>query len=138
MAAAIVATGQPVFSAWVVGSGSIATSVAVTGATVSSAWSVARMVLCDVEHDRPRLEQNEITFLISRNLPERMKRPVCGFLHLGERNEPNVIWLAGFFQRPANAHVARQSLAAIGRPLKRGNNRGHWKAPGVCMAPSRR
>jgi hypothetical protein len=40
MAAAIVATGQPVFSAWVVGSGSIATSVAVTGATVSSAWSV--------------------------------------------------------------------------------------------------
>jgi hypothetical protein len=40
MAAAIVATGQPVSSAWIVDSGSVATSVAVTGTPVSSAWSV--------------------------------------------------------------------------------------------------
>ncbi len=32
------------------------------------------MALCDMEHDRPRLEQDKIAFFISRNLPERMKR----------------------------------------------------------------
>jgi hypothetical protein len=28
------------------------------------------MALRDMEHDRPRLEQGEIAFLIGRNLPE--------------------------------------------------------------------
>jgi hypothetical protein len=34
----------------------------------------ARMALGDMEHDRACLEQGEITFLIGRNLAERMKR----------------------------------------------------------------
>ena len=85
----------------------------------------ARMALGDVEHDRAGLEQGEIAFLIGRNLAERMKRQMRGFLHRTKRNQPNLVRLAHFFERPANARVTRQSLAAIGRPFKGGNGDGH-------------
>ena len=39
------------------------------------------MALCDMEHDRPRLEQDEIAFFIGWNLPERMKRSMRWILH---------------------------------------------------------
>ena len=91
------------------------------------------MALSDMEHDRPCLEQSEIAFFVSRNLPERMKRQMCRFLHRTERNKTNLVRLAHFFQRPTNARVTRQPLAAIGRPFKGGNGGGHWKAPGDCM-----
>ena len=48
-----------------------------------------------------------------------------GFLHLTERNKTNVVRLAHLFERPANAHVTRQSPAAIGRPFKSGDRGGH-------------
>ena len=67
-----------------------------------------------MEHDRPCLEQGEIAFLIGRNLAERMKRPMRRFLHRTERNKTNLVGLADFFKRPANAHIARQSPATIG------------------------
>ena len=41
-----------------------------------------------------------------------------GLLHFTERNKTNIVRLAHFFKRPANAHVTRQSPAAIGRPFK--------------------
>jgi hypothetical protein len=85
----------------------------------------ACMALCDKEHYRPRLEQGKIAFLIGRNVPERMKRSMRGFLHRTERNKTNLVRLAHFFKRPANAHVTRKSLAAIGRPFKGGNGGGH-------------
>src|SRR5579859_5331894 len=88
------------------------------------------MVLCDMEHDRPRLEQSKIAFFIGRNLPERMKRSMRGSLHRIERNKANLVRLTHFFERPANAHVTRQSLAAIGRPFKGGNGGGHSKGHG--------
>ena len=72
----------------------------------------------DMEHDRPRLEEGEIAFFIGRNLPERMKRAMRGLLHRFERNKTNVVRLAHLFKRPANAHVARQAPAAIGRASK--------------------
>jgi hypothetical protein len=72
------------------------------------------MALGDMEHDRPCLEQSEIAFLIGRNLTERMQRPMRGFLHRLERNKTNLVGLADFFKRPANARITRQSLAAIG------------------------
>src|SRR5262245_7325331 len=84
------------------------------------------MVLRDMEHDRPRLEQGEIAFFIGRYLPERMKCKVRGLLHRTERKQTNVIRLAYFFERPANAHVPRQPLAAIGRPFKGGDGDSHW------------
>src|SRR5262249_5036462 len=84
----------------------------------------------DMEHDGPRLEQGEIAFFIGRNLSERMKRSMRRFLHLTERNKTNVVKLAHFFERPANAHVARLSLAAIGRPFKGGYGGGHWNGHG--------
>ena len=59
-----------------------------------------------------------------------------GFLHLGERNEANVVGLAHFLERPANAHVTRQSPAAIGRAFKGGDGGAHWEAPGDCLAAS--
>src|SRR3954462_1724357 len=86
------------------------------------------MALGDMEHDRARLEQAEIAFFVGRNLPERMKRQMRGLLHRLERNKTNLVRLAHFFQRPANARIARQSLAAIGRPFKRGNGDGHREA----------
>src|SRR3981189_77305 len=91
------------------------------------------MTLGDMEYDRPRLEEGEIAFFIGRNLPERMKHTMRGFLHFTERKKTNVVRLAHFFKRPANAHVTRQSLAAIGRPFKGCNGGGHWKTPGDCM-----
>jgi hypothetical protein len=72
------------------------------------------MALGDMEDDRPGLEQGEIAFLVGRNLAERMKRQMRGFLHRAERNKANLVGLAHFFKRPANARIARQSLAAIG------------------------
>src|SRR6266851_1649976 len=73
----------------------------------------ARVALGDMEHNRPCLEQGEIAFLIGRNLAERMKRPMRGFLHRTERNKANLVGLAHFFKRPANARITYQSLAAI-------------------------
>ena len=72
------------------------------------------MALGDMEDDRPGLEQSQIAFLIGRDLAERMKCQMGGLLHRPKRNQPNLVRLAHFFQRPANARIARQSLAAIG------------------------
>ncbi len=94
------------------------------------------MALRDVEDDRPRLEQGEIAVFIGRNLPERMEREMRGLLHLVERDQTDVVGLAHFLKRPANAHLTRQAPAAIGRGRKGGDGGGHWKAPGGCMTPS--
>ena len=72
------------------------------------------MALGDMEYDRPRLEQGEIAFLVGGNLAERMKRQVRGLLHRPKRNKANLVGLAHFFERPANARITRQSPAAIG------------------------
>ena len=37
---------------------------------------------------------------------------MCGFLHRPERNKTNLVRSAHFLQRPANARITRQSLAA--------------------------
>src|SRR5258708_34965439 len=58
-----------------------------------------------------------------------MKRQMCGFVHRPERNKTNLVRLAHFLQRPANARITRQSLAAIRRPFKGGNGDGHREAP---------
>ena len=72
------------------------------------------MALGDMEHDRPGLEQGEVAVLIGRNLAERMKRQMRGFLHRTKRDKPDVVRLAHFLERPANARIARQSPAAVG------------------------
>ena len=77
-------------------------------------WQQARMALGDMEDDRPCLEQGEIAFLVGRNLAERMKRQMRGFLHRTKRNKANLVGLAHFLKRPANARIARQPPAAIG------------------------
>src|SRR4051794_10313112 len=87
------------------------------------------MALRDVEYDRSCLEQAEIAFFISWNLPDRMQRQMCRLLHRLERNKPDFVRLAHFFQRPANARVTRQSLAAIGRMFEGGNGGDHCNAP---------
>src|ERR1700728_1375363 len=94
------------------------------------------MVVGDMENDRPSLEQGEIAFFICRNLPERMKREMRGFLHLGEREKTDLVRLASLFKCPANAHVTRQSLAAIRRRCKSGDGGRHWKAPDDCVTTS--
>ena len=48
-----------------------------------------------------------------------------GLLHRGERKQANVVGLAHFLERPAHAHVARQSPAAIGRAFEGGDGDGH-------------
>jgi hypothetical protein len=70
-----------------------------------------------VQHDRARFEDGQIALLISRNLAEWMQGQVSGLFQRAERNEANLVGLSGFFERPANARVACQSFAAIGRPF---------------------
>src|SRR5690606_5700852 len=65
----------------------------------------AGMALRDMKHDRPRLEQDELTVLIRRNLPEWVQRAMLGLLHRFERDKANVVRLTHFLERPANAHV---------------------------------
>jgi hypothetical protein len=74
----------------------------------------AGMMLGDVEDDRAGFEQDEIAFLIGGNLAEGMERQMRGLLHRGKGNEAHLIGQARFFERPANAGIARQPLAAIG------------------------
>src|SRR5207248_2713064 len=94
------------------------------------------MALGDMEHDRPCLEQGEVAFLIGRNLAERMKRQMRGFLHRAKRNKANLVGLTHFLKRPANARITRQSLPAIGRPFKSGDGGGHWNGPGDWITQS--
>src|ERR671933_2172466 len=87
------------------------------------------MVLGDVEDDRACLEQGKIAFLIGRNQAERMKAQMRGFLLGAERDKADLVGLANLFKRPANARIARQALAAIGRPLEGGDDDGHRETP---------
>ena len=89
----------------------------------------ARMVLGDVEDDRACLEQGKVAFLIGRNQPERMQAQMRGFHLRTERDKANLVGLAHLLQRPANARIARQALAAIGRPLKGGDDDRHRETP---------
>jgi hypothetical protein len=57
-----------------------------------------------------------------------MKAQMRGFLLGAERNQAHLIGLAHFFKRPANARIARQASAAIGRPVKSGDDDGHLES----------
>jgi hypothetical protein len=96
--------GQPVWSLAVPSSrigGSTVLSAAnvhvIARSGIRIIWQQARMVLRYVEHDRPCLEQAEVAFFVGRNLPERMKRQMCGLLHRHERNKTNLVGLTHFF-----------------------------------------
>lgn len=67
----------------------------------------------------------EIAFFTGRDLPERMRLKMRGFLHRTERKKMNLVTLADSFKRPANAHVTRHSPAAVGRAFKGGDSGGH-------------
>src|SRR3954470_20620675 len=54
-----------------------------------------------------------------------MKAQMRGFLLRAERDKANLVGLAHLFKRPANARIARQALAAVGRPLKGRDDDGH-------------
>lgn len=71
-------------------------------------------MLGDVKHDRPRLEQGEVAVLIGRNLAKRMRFEMRRFLHGAEGNQADVVGLADLLQRPADARIPRQPLAAVG------------------------
>jgi hypothetical protein len=72
-----------------------------------------------MEHDCSPLIQGEIAFFIGLNLPERMERTMRGFHYLSEQYKTNVVGLAHFFKRPANAHVTRQFIATITATVKK-------------------
>ena len=64
-----------------------------------------------------------------------------GLLHRLERDEANRVGLAHFLERPADARVARQSPAAVGRAFESGDGDGHrvaapWRIIGQpgCLA----
>src|SRR3546814_3991506 len=87
------------------------------------------MMLRDMKDDRSRLKQDEIAFLIGRDLPERMKREMRWLFHLGEGNKANVIRLANLFEGPANPHVSREALSLIRRGFKGSDGGRHGKSP---------
>ena len=96
------------------------------------------MALGDVEDDGAGFEEAEVALLIGGNLPERMQRQVRRLLHLLEGDQANIIGLADFFERPANAHVPRQSLTAIGRGFEGGDGGscGHGLSRSLSLASS--
>ena len=49
----------------------------------------ARMLLGDMQHDRPGLEQSKVAFLIGRDLTERMEGQMRGLLQCLERHKAN-------------------------------------------------
>jgi hypothetical protein len=51
-----------------------------------------------------------------------------GLLHRVERNKPDLVRLADFFKRPADAHVGRQFLAVVWRPFKSSDGGYQWNA----------
>ena len=52
-----------------------------------------------------------------------------GLLFGLERDKANLVGPAHFFERPADTRVARQALAAVGRPLEGGDDDGHGATP---------
>ena len=76
------------------------------GARVCVRWQQARKALGYVKHDRARLKEREIAFLISRDLAERIACEMCALLKLLPRDQAHVVRLADLLQRPAHAHVA--------------------------------
>jgi hypothetical protein len=58
-----------------------------------------------------------------------MKCKMCGLVHRTEGKQAKVVGLVHFFERPANAHVTRQSPAASGGPFKGSDGDGHRKGP---------
>lgn len=95
------------------------------------------MGLRDVQHDRARLEQLEIVFLIGWNFSERMQHKMRGLLHLLERHEAHVVRLPGFLQRPAHLHVAREAPALVGRIREGSDGGGHGEVPGDFLSTSK-
>ncbi len=91
----------------------------------------ARVMLGNVEDDRAGLEQGEIALFVGGNLAERMQGQMRRFLHRAERHQTNLVGQARFLQRPAHARIAGQSLAAVGRAFKGGDDDAHR-----CRFPS--
>ena len=60
-------------------------------------------------------------------LAERMQGQVGRLLQRCEGERPHGVGLAGFFQRPAHAHVARQATAAVGRAFEGGEGGDHGR-----------
>src|SRR6202042_414544 len=83
------------------------------------------MVLGDVKDDRACLEQLQIALLISRDQPKRMKAQMRGFRLCLKRDKAHLVGLPYLFKRPANARIAREAQAAVGRSVKRGDDDGH-------------
>src|SRR3546814_4410132 len=79
--------------------------------------------------DLSRLKQDEIAFLIGRDLPERMKREMRWLFHLGEGNKANDLRLANLFEGPANPHVSREAMSLIRRVFKGSASGRHGKSP---------
>src|SRR4051812_1448330 len=94
------------------------------------------MVFGDVEDDRARLEQDEIVFFVGRDQAERMEAQMRGLLLRSERDKADLVGLGHFFERPANARVARQALAAVGRPFKGGDDDGHGETDSADLGNS--
>src|SRR4051794_3088944 len=65
----------------------------------------ARMLLGDMQHDRPGLEQSKVAFLIGRDLTERMEGQMRGLLQCLERHKANRVGLAHFLESPTNARI---------------------------------
>ena len=56
----------------------------------------------------------EVVLFEGGDFAEGISRQVCGLFQGGKRNGPNLVGLADFFERPADARVAREAFAAVG------------------------
>jgi hypothetical protein len=108
------------------------------GARVGVVGEEAGVVRREVEDDRAGLEEDERAVLVGRDRAEGMQGEMRGFLEGAERDQAHRVGLADFFERPANARVAGEALAAVGRTLERGDRDGHGTASERTTRRSRR
>ncbi len=97
--------------------------------TLTSSGSSPRMMLCDVGTRLLRSRTGRDRLPHRSESVRTDEAQMGGFPHRRERHEANRVRLTHFFQCPAHARIARQSLAAIGRPFEGGNRDGQREAP---------
>jgi len=75
----------------------------------------------DMQHGGPVFEKHEAVFLEDRQLPERLRRAVVGFVLIALFQEARPVGEARLLQRPAYAQIAHLALGKVRNPFESGD-----------------
>ncbi len=76
-----------------------------------------RTLAADVQHDRARFEEHHVIVLIGRHLRKGLLSTISGGLSFLNRDQVDLIFEPGLFERPARAQIADQSFGKIRNPV---------------------